>query len=147
MYGFIRDILSDKGSHVFTVESDASVADAVACLNEHGVGSVLCLHRGQPVGIFTERDVLRRVLDRHMPPETTRVRDVMTTDLVTVTPGTHTDQAMEMMTRLRVRHTPVMEDGQLVGMVSIGDLLRWVLLNQEAEIGQFSDYISGRQPA
>jgi CBS domain-containing protein len=147
MYGFIRDILNDKGSYVFTVDVDASVAEAVARMNEHGVGAVLCLRRGDPVGIFTERDVLRRVLDRHMPAESTRVRDVMSTDLVTVTPGTHTDQAMEMMTRMRFRHMPVLDEGRLVGMVSIGDLMRWVLLSQETELEQMTNYISGRQPA
>jgi CBS domain-containing protein len=147
MYGFIRDVLNDKGSYVFTVETDATVADAVARMNEHGIGAVLCLRRGQPAGIFTERDVLRRVLDRNLPTHTTRVSDVMSTDLVTVTPGTRTDKAMEMMTRLRIRHMPVLEHGVLVGMVSIGDLMRWVLLSQEAEIEQFSHYISGRQPA
>jgi CBS domain-containing protein len=147
MYGFIRDVLTDKGSYVFTIDTDASVCDAVSRLNEFGIGALLVLRRGEPVGIFTERDVLRRVLDQRMPTDTTRVRDVMSTDLVTVTPGTRTDQVMEMMTRLRLRHLPVLDNGLLVGLVSIGDLMRWVLLSQEAELEHFSAYISGRQPA
>ncbi len=147
MYGFIRDVLTEKGSYVFTIDTDASICDAVSRLNEFGIGALLVLRRGEPVGIFTERDVLRRVLDQRMPTDTTRVRDVMSTDLVTVSPGTHTDQAMEMMTRLRIRHMPVLDAGLLVGLVSIGDLMRWVLLSQEAEIEHFSAYISGRQLA
>ena len=132
---------------IYLAAADRRSVTQLADLNEYGIGALLVLRRGEPVGIFTERDVLRRVLGQGMRAEATRVRDAMTADFVTVTPSTHTDQAMEMMTRMRFRHMPVVENGRVMGLVSIGDLMRWVLLSQEAEIEQFSHYISGRQPA
>jgi CBS domain-containing protein len=144
MYGFVRDVVAEKGSLVFTVGPSTTVRDAVREMNEHGVGAVLVIRGRSPVGIFTERDVLRRVVDAGMNPAETRISEVMTTNLVTVTPNTPVDQAMAMMTRLRCRHFPVLDDGQLGGMVSAGDLMRWVQVHQEAEIDRMAGYITGR---
>jgi CBS domain-containing protein len=144
MYGFVRDVIAEKGSQVFTVGPSTTVRDAVREMNEHGVGAVLVIRGTQPVGIFTERDVLRRVVDTGMNPAETRISDVMTSNLVTVTPNTPVDQAMGMMTRLRCRHFPVIDDGSLAGMISAGDLMRWVQVNQEAEIDRMAGYITGR---
>ena len=144
MYGFIRDVIAEKGSLVFTVGASTTVRDAVREMNEHGVGAVLVIRGTQAVGIFTERDVLRRVVDTGMNPAETRIADVMTTSLVTVTTDTPVDRAMEMMTRLRCRHFPVLEHGELAGMVSAGDLMRWVQMHQQQEIHQMAGYITGR---
>lgn len=145
MYGFIRDVVAEKGSLVFTVGPGSTVRDAVREMNAHGVGAVLVIRGRQPVGIFTERDVLRRVVDAGINAIETRVTDVMTSDVVTVTPDTPVDRAMEMMTRLRCRHFPVIDQGELAGMVSAGDLMRWVQVHQEQEIDQMAGYITGRQ--
>lgn len=147
MYGFIRDVIADKGNHVYTVPIGATVQEAVREMNLYGVGAVLVLRLGRPVGIFTERDVLRRIVDVGADPCVCRVDDVMTRDIISVTPDTPVDRAMEMMTRMRCRHFPVFEGDELRGLVSIGDLMRWVQLHQEAEISHMTSYIRGGAPA
>lgn len=144
MYGFVRDVLAEKGSQVLTTPVGASVRDAVRSMNEAGIGSLLVVQHGQPVGIFTERDALQRVIDTGLDPERTRIGDVMTVDMLTVAPSTPADEAMEIMTESRCRHLPVVEGGSLVGLVSIGDLMRWVLIHQREDIQYMHDYINGR---
>lgn len=147
MYGYVGAILADKGRQVFTVSPHVSVRQAVREMNEQGVGALLVLERDHPVGIFTERDVLRRVVDVGLDPGSTPVERVMTRELVIVEPTTPVEQAMAVMTKKRCRHLPVVEGGRVVGMVSIGDLTRWVSLNQQVEIQHLVDYITGRHPA
>ena len=147
MYGLVRDVLNEKGKTVHTVSPQASVREAVRKMNELGVGSLLVTEEGRPVGIFTERDVLRRVVDAGLDPETTPVAQVMSSPVVTIRPETPVREAMETITTLRHRHLPVVEEGKVVGMVSIGDLLRWVTYYQQREIEHMTDYITGRAPA
>lgn len=144
MYGFVSNVLAEKGRQVYTVRRGASVAEAVREMNEKGVGALLVLEDERPVGIFTERDVLRRIVDADKDPAFTRVGDVMTRRLVTITPETHVEEAMELMTQRRFRHLPVVDAGDLVGMLSIGDLMRWITLHQEDEIRLMTAYIVGR---
>lgn len=144
MYGYVSSVLAEKGRHVYTVERTATVAEAVRQMNEKGIGALLVLDGSRPVGIFTERDVLRRVVDADRDPALTRVGEVMTRDLITITPEWHVEEAMALMTRRRCRHLPVVENERVVGMISIGDLLRWVTIHQEDHIRQMTDYISGR---
>jgi CBS domain-containing protein len=143
MYGFVRDVIADKGSNVFTTTPVATVRAAVRTMNDHGVGALLVEVGGRPAGIFTERDVLRRVVDAGLDPETTRVGEVMTRELVTVAPLARVEEAMATMTERRFRHLPVLDEGRLVGMVSIGDLTRRVALRLEVEIQMMADYIQG----
>ena len=143
MFGFVSSVLAEKGRQVYTTSRGTSVAAAVAEMNQKGVGALLVVEGEHPVGIFTERDVLVRVVDADLDPAQTRVNDVMTRDPITVSPGMHVDEAMELMTTRRCRHLPVCEDGRLVGMLSIGDILRWMTLNQEDYIRQMTHYISG----
>jgi CBS domain-containing protein len=147
MYGFLSAVLADKGRHVYTASPRTSVQQAVREMNEKGVGALLVVDEGEPVGIFTERDVLRRVVDEGRDPHSTALQSVMTRDLVVVEPTTSVEQAMAIMTRKRCRHLPVIERGRVAGMVSIGDLTRWVSINQEVEIQHLVDYITGRHPA
>jgi CBS domain-containing protein len=147
MYGFISAVLADKGRHVYTASPRATVQQAVREMNEKGIGALLVVEHDDPLGIFTERDVLRRVVDAGLDPRTTILDTVMTRELIVVEPTTTVQQAMAMMTRQRCRHLPVVEGGQVVAMVSIGDLTRWVSLNQEVEIQHLVDYITGRYPA
>ncbi len=145
MYGHVQDILAEKGSAVFMVDPDKSVKAAVEEMNAKGVGALLVVEEGRPVGIFTERDVLRRIVDAGIDPVSTPVRDVMTADLTTVAPETPVRSAMQLMTEGHCRHLPVVWDGELKGLVSIGDIMRRVSLRLEADLRQMSDYISGRR--
>lgn len=144
MYGFVGSVLAEKGRQVYTIARTATVSEAVREMNEKGVGSLLVTDGSRPVGIFTERDVLRRIVDADRDPALTRVGEVMTRDLAAITPAWHVEEAMRLMTERRLRHLPVMDGDQLVGMISIGDLLRWVTINQEDHIRAMTDYINGR---
>ena len=143
MYGFVGAVLSEKGRQVHSVGGDATVRTAVRAMNEAGIGALLVLKQDGVAGIFTERDVLRRVVDAGRDPNTTRVREVMTHDLVVVAPSTRIEDAMTLMTEHRCRHLPVMDNGALVGMVSIGDMNRWVSINLESDLQRLTEYITG----
>jgi CBS domain-containing protein len=144
VYGYVRDVLAEKGSQVFTVSLDATVREAVAKMNARGVGALVVSEFGEVAGIFTERDVLRRVVDPGLDPNITRVRSVMSSPVRMITLSTRVADAMETMTRERVRHLPVMAGGELAGMISIGDLLRRVTRTQEDSITHMTEYIIGR---
>lgn len=143
MYGFIHDVIAEKGGQVLTVSVQATVREAVREMNDAGVGSLLVLQGEKIAGIFSERDVLRRIVDKGRDPDRTRVAEVMSSPVVTIRPSMPTDEAMQMMTRQRVRHLPVVLEERLVGMISIGDLLRWVGKSQEADIETMAEYIKG----
>jgi CBS domain-containing protein len=147
MQSTLSAILQQKGHEVLTVAPDAKVIDAVRKMNEHGVGSLLVMNGDEVVGIFTERDVLRRVVDAELDPRTTRVAKVMTRELITVRQRMTVTEAMAVVTEKRCRHLPVIEDGQLLGMVSIGDLTRWVSREQALHIQDLVNYITGQYPA
>ena len=139
----IRDVLRRKGSDVYSVGPLATVIDAVNVMNDHHVGSVLVIESGYPVGIFSERDVLVRVVAAHRDPRQTLVRDVMTTRLHTVAPDDTLLEVMQLMTERRCRHVPVMVGDSLVGLVSIGDLTNATQHNLHQEVRELSSYIGG----
>ena len=140
-------VLAHKGTMVHCVVPGATVLDAVRKMNEEHIGALLVCNGGDVLGIFTERDILCRVLDSHRDPATTTVAEVMTTDLVAVSPNTRVEEAMAVITERRCRHLPVLEDGDLVGLVSIGDLTRWVSRHQEGHIKDLVNFITGKYPA
>jgi CBS domain-containing protein len=142
----LREVLGDKGSTVHHISPDKTVRQAVQAMNEHGIGSLLVMEGERIVGIFTERDVLRRVVDVGLDPDTTPVSAVMTRDCIVVSPEATVGETMSVITQQRVRHLPVVESGTLLGMVSIGDLTRWVVRHQRHEITDLVDYITGRYP-
>lgn len=144
MYGFVSSVLAEKGRQVYTIARTATVSEAVREMNEKGVGSLLVMGERRPAGIFTERDVLRRVVDADRDPALTRVGEVMTREMAAIDPAWHVEDAMRLMTERRLRHLPVMDGDELVGMISIGDLLRWVTINQEDHIRAMTEYINGR---
>jgi len=139
----IRDILRRKGEEVYTVGPLATVIDAVHAMNEHHVGAVLVCEDGYPVGIFSERDVLVRVVAAQCDTRQTLVRDVMTTRLYTASLGDTLSEVMRLMTDRRCRHVPVMEGDVLVGLVSIGDLTKAIQHNLRQEVRELSSYIGG----
>ena len=142
----LRSVLSHKGSKVHCVVPGASVLEAVRKMNDEHIGALLVRDGSEVVGIFTERDVLCRVLDRGRDPGTTLVRDVMTTDVVAVSPETGVEEAMAIITDRRCRHLPVMRGDELEGLVSIGDLTRWVSRHQEGHIRDLVNFITGKYP-
>jgi CBS domain-containing protein len=148
MYGTIADLLNEKGRQVYTISRVATVRDAVREMNEKGVGALLIMNGAEPVGIFTERDVLRRVVDVARDPDTARVVEVMTPHPMVARRDMRVAEAMSMMTSKRFRHLPVVDTtGAVVGIVSIGDVLRWVTMHQQSQIAHLTDYITGPRPA
>jgi len=134
-------ILDEKGNTVHSVAPTASVLDAVRKMNDARIGALLVLEDERPVGMFTERDVLTRVVDQRRDPGETPIADVMSTEVVAVKPNTTVDEAMAVITERRCRHLPVIEDGRLRGMVSIGDLTRWVTRKQRYEIQDLVNFL------
>ena len=143
----VSTLLERKQSEVLSVPLAATVAEAVAKMNERHVGSVVVLEGERLVGIFTERDVLRRVVGAGLDPRTARVAELMTRNLVTISPGTTVEQAMALFTDKRCRHLPVVVGGRLTGLLSIGDVTRWLVDSNRAECEHLKNYIAGGFPA
>lgn len=139
----ITAILDRKGKKIFSVPPTVTVSDAVAEMNRHRVGCILVLDDGRLVGIFTERDVLRRVVGAGLDPKTSLVADVMTAEVITISPDSSVEQTMVIFTEKRCRHLPVIEGGQLVGTISIGDITRWMADSHQAEAEHLKNYITG----
>ena len=142
----VQDILSNKSSRkVHTIRPGATVLDAIQRMNEHGIGALVVTEGDQVVGMFTERDVLRRVVASQRAPGDIFVAEVMTTEVACTGPKEDLDEVRTVMKNRRIRHLPVCdEDGNLLGMVSIGDLNAYDASNQEATIHFLNDYIYGR---
>jgi len=147
MQNTLADVIAVKGRTVHSVAPEATVLDAVRAMNGEKIGALLVRDGEEVVGIFTERDVLCRVLDSGRDPAATKVSEVMSTELVAVQPSTRVEEAMAVITEKRCRHLPVLDDGELVGLVSIGDLTRWVSRHQEGHIQDLVNYITRKYPA
>ncbi|MBL9187161.1 MAG: CBS domain-containing protein [Opitutaceae bacterium] len=139
----ISAILDRKGRSVFSVLPSMTVTEAVAEMNRQRVGSVLVLDGGRLVGIFTERDVLRRVVGPAVDPMRTRVSEVMTSGVITIAPEATIEETMVLFTEKRCRHLPVVEQGRIVGTISIGDITRWMADASRAEAEHLKNYITG----
>ena len=138
----VKEILDEKGHDVLQIEGDATVLEAVRTMVDAGVGSLLVMDSGDVAGIFTERDYLRRMTLEGRDDEDTAVSEVMSSPLVVVTPEITIDECMAMMTDRRIRHLPVVEGGNVVGLVSIGDVVKFKSKQQSFEIKYLTDYIS-----
>lgn len=138
----VKDILDSKGHEFWSVALDTSVHEAIQLMVRKGVGSVLVIDQGVVKGIVTERDFTRKVaLDGASSPDT-RVSEVMTTQVLCARPEQTIEEAMALMTDKRVRHLPVLDGGDIVGVVSIGDLVKSVISEQQFIINQLESYIS-----
>ena len=137
----IRQVLAHKGGDVETIDPHTSVFDAVEQMNKRRIGALLVCDGDRPIGIFTERDVLVRVVAKRLDPETTPVGEVMTRGLVTVGAETSVVEAMMVITAKRCRHLPVFDGAELCGLVSIGDLMSWIVRDQQLTITDLYDYI------
>lgn len=143
MMKLVKHLLDTKGREVFTIDEDASVVDAIRMMAERSVGSLLVMQGQELRGIVTERDYARKVILKGRESETTRVGDIMSTELATATPDQTVKHCMELMTDRRLRHLPVIVDGAVVGLISIGDLVQAIISDQQKEIEQLENYISG----
>jgi len=142
MKSLLSELLAEKGIDVHTVEPDVTVYDAVHAMNNHRIGALIVLQHNRVVGIFTERDVLMRVVAVDRDPVTTQVREVMTPQPICVTPGMPVEDAMLLVTEKRFRHLPVLEQGVLRGLISSGDLTRWTVRDQRHQIADLNAYIT-----
>ena len=138
----IARVLESKGGGVETVSPDTTVLAAVRRMNECKIGALLVTERGQPVGIFTERDVLVRVVAAGLAPDATPVNEVMTRNPVVVRSEVTVTEAMRVSTGRHCRHLPVIDDGGLRGLLSIRDLTSWVVRHQQRTIDDLHDYMS-----
>jgi CBS domain-containing protein len=138
----VRQILEGKDTPLVTVGPDDAVLDALKRMAESGVGAVLVMEHGELVGIMTERDYARKIVLQGRASATTSVRTIMTSPVRTVSPEQRSNECMQLMTDHRFRHLPVMDDGVLLGVISIGDLLKTVIEEQRQEIGQLQAYIA-----
>jgi CBS domain-containing protein len=140
-------VLQEKGHQVFTIGPEASAWEAAQAMDRHNVGSLLVVDKEVPVGIFSERDLMRRVVVPGKDPKKVKVKEVMSKDVTVVEPTTRVKEAMAIMTERRCRHLPVVEGGRIVGLVSIGDLVRWLSRDQAFQIRMLEQYITGTYPA
>lgn len=140
----VKQILAAKPPGVRTVDASFTVHAAVALLASYQIGALVVTEHGRPVGIFSERDFARRGVIRGRRAHETLVREIMSTPLVTVTPEQTMEDCMELMTERRIRHLPVMEGEELVGIVTIGDVVMQVIKAQRTTIEQLEGYITGK---
>ncbi len=138
----LSEILDEKGHDVLQIEADASVLEMVKQMVEANVGSLLVTESGELTGIVTERDYLRRVTLEGRTDQETTVREIISFPLVVATPQTTIDECMALMTDRRIRHVPVVEAGEVVGIVSIGDLVKFTSKQQSFELKYLTDYIT-----
>ncbi len=141
--GTIAEILALKGSHVWCISPDATVFDGIELMAGKNVGALLVTEGGKLIGILTERDYTRKVALKGKASKQTAVREILSGTVVSVTPGHTVEACMHLMTDHRVRHLPVLEEGRIVGVISIGDLVNWIISAQSSTIHQLQTYISG----
>ena len=139
----IREVLEIKGSEVLTISAKASVLEAIGIMSDANVGAIVIQDGDKPDGIFTERDYLRKIALKGLSSKNTAVSEVMSSPLITVDVSDSTRDAMATMTERRCRHLIVTDSGNMVGIVSLGDLVKRMLQQKEAEVEQLSSYISG----
>lgn len=142
--GTIGALLQQKSGSVWSTQPDATVYQAIELMAEKGVGALVVLEGGKLVGMFSERDYTRKVILKGKSSRTTPVREIMSDhDLVVAAPGDSVVSSMEIMTARRVRHLPVVENDNLIGLVSMGDLVKWIMSEQTAAIDQLTRYVMG----
>ncbi len=141
----VRELLRNKGDQVYSIGPDASVYEALTLMAEKDVGALLVLDSGQLVGILSERDYARKIVLKGKTSRETSVREIMTERVVWVRPDQTIDECMALMTNKRVRHLPVMEESRLVGVISIGDVVKDIISEQEFVIAQLENYITGKR--
>ena len=139
----IRDILQEKGTAIWSTAPDDSVLDAIRRMAEHGVGALLVIDDGQLVGFFSERDYTRKVILQGLASRDTRVEQVMSTPVISISPDATVQQGLSTMSERHIRHLPVTDGSGVIGVVSIRDLVKAVIADQRALIKQLESFIMG----
>ena len=139
----VKQILKTKGSIVFTASPDTQVMDALKMMDEKKIGSLIIVHNDEIKGVFTEQDFIRRVLLKNIDSSKTLVETVMTKNVLTIKPQKTVNESMHLMTDKHIRHLPVIDEGKLLGVISIGDCVKEVIAEQEEIIGHLEHYIQG----
>ena len=139
----VSQMLMVKGSGVYTIAPDATVLDALELMAEKDVGALVVIEEDEIAGIFSERDYARKIALKGRSSRDTPLRDVMTADVICVTPLQTADKCMAIMTDKRIRHLPVLEEGHLAGIISIGDVVKTIMNEQRVMINHLEDYIHG----
>jgi CBS domain-containing protein len=141
--GTISEVLNNKGAHVWTISPNATVFDAIQMMADKNIGALLVTEADKLVGIISERDYTRKIALKGKASKQTAVREILSGEVINVTPDHTVEECMRLMTYHRVRHLPVMEGERIVGVVSIGDLVNWIISAQTTTIEQLQTYISG----
>lgn len=139
----ISEILSQKGTGAWSISPDATVFEAVQMMADKNVGALLVTENGKLVGIISERDYTRKVVVKGKSSKTTAVREILSSQVIHVSPSHTVEECLRLMTDHHFRHLPVLEDGKIAGVVSIGDLVNWIISAQHTTISQLQTYITG----
>ena len=141
----VRDLLRIKGNEVWSIAPDASVYEALTLMAEKDIGALLVLDGGQLAGILSERDYARKIVLKGKASRETAVREIMTGKVMWTRPEQTIEECMALMTNKRIRHLPVLDEGRLIGVISIGDVVKSIISEQEFMIEQLENYITGKR--
>lgn len=141
--GTVGSILNQKGRQVYSIHPDATVFEAIRLMADKNVGALLVMSGEQLLGVVSERDYARKVALKGKTSRDAKVGEIVSSPVVSATPGHSVEECMRLMTTHRVRHLPILEDQRIVGVVSIGDLVNWTISAQDATIEQLKSYITG----
>lgn len=139
----VKQLLQGKGHEIWSIDPDASVYDAIAMMADKEVGALVVLEDNSLVGVLSERDYARKVVLQGRSSKDTKIRDIMTSRVAYARPEQSVEDCMAMMTDMRIRHLPVMDGDELIGIISIGDLVKAIIEEQQHVIAQLEQYISG----